>query len=144
MTRALYGGLVRLHPAAFRSRFGAEMLLNFDEAAASEGTARLLLDALASLLRQWLLRSGAWKLGPALLGALLQAIFLGLFYRWQHGVHFPRPVAIHGGVPASPLMLLMIYAASSIVIVVGLTALWVRAFVFKTAGVRPERRRAAA
>jgi hypothetical protein len=71
MTRALYASLLRLHPPAFRRRFGTEMLWVFDEARLSEGALVLLFDLLTSVTRQWLLRSGVWKAALALaLGAI--------------------------------------------------------------------------
>ncbi len=57
MTRTLYQGLVRLHPLAFREEFGAEMQWIFDETSAN-GVIALFADALASLLRQWIVRYG--------------------------------------------------------------------------------------
>ncbi len=56
--RALYLGLLRLHPEGFRQRYGDEMLWIFDEAAARGNAAPLFADALKSLCRQWLLRPG--------------------------------------------------------------------------------------
>jgi EF hand len=56
MVRFLYTGLLRLHPARFRQRFGQEMLWIFDQAAAQGRTAPLFADALLSLWRQWTLR----------------------------------------------------------------------------------------
>lgn len=53
MLRSLYIQLLRLHPAAFRRRYGDEMLSIFDEAGRP---APLLADALLSLTRQWVLR----------------------------------------------------------------------------------------
>ena len=47
--RALYGGIVRLHPAWFRERFGGEMMWIFE---AERGSMRLLADGLLSLVRQ--------------------------------------------------------------------------------------------
>lgn len=54
--RGVYVALLRLHPKAFRQRFAEEMLWIFDQAAAEQGAGRLLLDALTSLARQWLVR----------------------------------------------------------------------------------------
>jgi len=78
MTRALYEWLLWLHPPAFRRQFAAEMLWIFDEASESEGVVALLLDGLVSLMRQWLLRSGAWKVAAAVAGGLLQVTAGGL------------------------------------------------------------------
>jgi hypothetical protein len=54
--RFLYRFLLRLHPRAFRERFAEEMTAIFDEAAGTLGAARLLGDALLSLIRQWTFR----------------------------------------------------------------------------------------
>jgi hypothetical protein len=72
MTRFFYRGLINLHPRAFRERFGDEMLCVFDEAA-STGVATLFADGLGSLARQWLFRSGIWKMA---VGAVLSGVFL--------------------------------------------------------------------
>jgi hypothetical protein len=54
--RGVYVALLRLHPKPFRKQFGDEMLWIFDQAASERGAGRLLLDAITSLARQWLLR----------------------------------------------------------------------------------------
>jgi len=78
----LYACLLAMHPATFRERFAAEMMLNFEEAQASGASAAFFTDALRSLLRQWLLRSGSWKLAAAALGASLQlAAIAALWFR---------------------------------------------------------------
>ena len=53
LRRSVFAWMVRLHPAAFRVRFGDEMLAVYDDA---EGAPGLLRDAAGSLMRQWLLR----------------------------------------------------------------------------------------
>lgn len=80
MTRTLYRWLICLHPPAFRLRFEEELLWIFDEFRDASGGAPLLCDALISLLRQWLFRSGMWKwaLG-AIAGALPVFIGFGSF-----------------------------------------------------------------
>ncbi|HKV47391.1 MAG TPA: hypothetical protein VJN69_04815 [Candidatus Acidoferrales bacterium] len=60
MRRFFYRCLIRLHPRAFRERFGDEMLCVFEEAEHAAGSG-LLADAAASLMRQWILRSGLWR-----------------------------------------------------------------------------------
>ena len=55
--RHLYELLLRLHPKPFRERFSAEMLYSFDDGMQTEGCARLVVDGLVSLFRQWFLRS---------------------------------------------------------------------------------------
>ena len=57
VARRVYVGLLRLHPCDFRRRFGGEMLEIFDAAAESFGTAWLLGEIGASLLRQRMLRA---------------------------------------------------------------------------------------
>ncbi len=76
MAARLYGWLVRLHPPAFRERFGAEMLCVYDEAQRGERPG-LWLDGVASLARQWVARTGYWIVGVAALGALLQLALAG-------------------------------------------------------------------
>ena len=49
----LYRAVIRLHPAAFRTQFGREMALDFNDALAHRGFVPLLADALLSLARQW-------------------------------------------------------------------------------------------
>jgi hypothetical protein len=78
MTRALYRWLLWLHPPAFRQEFAGEMLWIFEEASASDAVAPLLADGFISLLRQWVLRTGSWKLAAAVIGGLLQVTVGGL------------------------------------------------------------------
>jgi hypothetical protein len=77
MIRACYRGLLWLHPPLFRRQFAGEMLWIFDQAAESHGAFALLCDGLASLARQWVLRSGWWKIAAALALALLEIVFGG-------------------------------------------------------------------
>jgi hypothetical protein len=67
MMRALYRGLLWLHPTSFEERFTEELLWIFDLRRASETGIALLLDGFVSLCRQWLFRSGLWKFGIGLL-----------------------------------------------------------------------------
>jgi hypothetical protein len=61
MLRLLYSWLLRLHPEGFRQRFGEEMLSIFDHAEKGPAAAKLVADALLSLVRQWTLRSEYWE-----------------------------------------------------------------------------------
>jgi hypothetical protein len=72
MMRSLYRGLLWLHPLEFREEFAGEMLWIFDEAAETVGVIPLLADALGSLLRQWTVRTRAWKFA---IGAMVNATF---------------------------------------------------------------------
>jgi len=56
MIRFLYRSVLRLHPQAFRTRFGDEMLSIFEQSPGRWFSSRLLLDAVHSLCRQWVLR----------------------------------------------------------------------------------------
>ena len=75
MMRGIYRTLLWLHPPAFRRQFGAEMLWIFDESPDAHGTH--CLDGAQSLLRQWLLRSGWWKVAIAVALAAMQITFGG-------------------------------------------------------------------
>lgn len=78
MTRALYRGLLWMHPPAFRQQFAGEMLWIFEQASAADGVAPLFADGVLSVLRQWLLRSDFWKVALALFGGMLQMNLGGL------------------------------------------------------------------
>ena len=84
MTRTLYRWFICLHPPAFRLRFEQEFLWIFDESSDALGAATLLCDAITSLLRQWLMRSGMWKwVLAAIAGALPILIGFGSFlFNW--------------------------------------------------------------
>jgi hypothetical protein len=58
-----YGLLVRMHPLEFRSEFGDQMIAIVEEMTAhGASSASIYFDAVVSLARQWLLRSGMlWK-----------------------------------------------------------------------------------
>jgi len=64
MLRMLYSWLLRLHPARFRKRFAQEMLSIFDQVEIGPAAAKLVADALLSLVRQWTLRSEYWENAP--------------------------------------------------------------------------------
>jgi hypothetical protein len=73
--RSLYLSFLWLHPRSFRERFAEEMLWIFDETQTTDGKAFLLCDGLNSMARQWVVRSGMWKVALAVLLALIQALF---------------------------------------------------------------------
>jgi hypothetical protein len=58
--RVLYQSVLRLHPPRFRERFEEEMMLIFDDSVAARGGFWLTLDAIFSVLRQWILRADHW------------------------------------------------------------------------------------
>lgn len=65
--RAIYRGVLWLHPASFEERFAEEMLWIFDLRQANETGIALLLDCFFSLGRQWLFHSDLWKFGVGVL-----------------------------------------------------------------------------
>jgi EF hand len=95
MIRFLYAGFLRLHPPAFRQRFGQEMLWIFDQAKANGRTAPLFADAILSLWRQWTLRSEFWRQPDTANRRALDGV--PVFYIGEGDA--PRTSAlIHGGV----------------------------------------------
>jgi hypothetical protein len=100
MMRSLYRSVLLLHPPDFRRQFAGEMLWIFDEASASEGAIKLLGDGVLSLIRQWMLGSGAWKLVAGALLAIMQLLFLsGLAHIERAGAATPHPLpaSLHSG-----------------------------------------------
>ena len=88
MSRLLYRCLLWLHPPSFRQQFAEEMLWIFDEES-KQALAWRFADCLISLARQWLVRSGLWKLLPAAVGGLLTlAAGLALPPALRHGLDF--------------------------------------------------------
>ncbi len=61
MLRFLYSAVLRAHPPYFRQRFSEEMQAIFDEVDTDLCRARLLADAVFSLVRQWTLRPQFWE-----------------------------------------------------------------------------------
>jgi hypothetical protein len=88
MMRTLYLLILWLHPAAFRRRFGEEMLSIFEEDGMHDFAGSMILDCLASLARQWALRTDSWKILAALAGAFVQVWGFGLrtfgYEQWSH------------------------------------------------------------
>ena len=128
MTRALYASLLRLHPPSFRRQFGGEMLWTFDQARVSEGTLVLLLDLFVSIARQWLMRSGVWKVALAMAGAVLQVTAGGV------GLYvFNRQIGTsHPGAPMTPflsdLVLVALWSVGMVFVMVFAAASWVTRF----------------
>jgi hypothetical protein len=89
MTRTLYRCLLTLHPPAFRREFSSEMLCIFEEAGPSPS---LFADALLSLTRQWLLRTGWWKFAVIIAGTLFQMGIGGIL--WLSFGKFPGPTGL--------------------------------------------------
>jgi hypothetical protein len=74
MMREIYRGLVWMHPPSFRAQFGDEMLWIFEESAAASPwrtVSPLFADAIASILRQWVIGRGTWKIAAGFVGGIL-------------------------------------------------------------------------
>ncbi len=123
MTRRLYMFLLRMHPRAFRQRFGDEMLGIFDQSAEKSS---LLADGFVSYFRQWTLRRHEVAFSPTtadvplfysaetevpragafMPGALISLVAFGLIcfttsHQWRQmslivGSHHPSPSHILG------------------------------------------------
>jgi hypothetical protein len=100
MLRWLYIQFIWLHPAPFRWRFGDDMLDDFDRAP-HRAKLRYFADAVASLVRQWLLRP-EFRHPEAPSGtteAVLGTVAVPLFQTIE--TYQPRPAALlHGGLLA--------------------------------------------
>jgi hypothetical protein len=94
MRRTLYRYLPWLHPRAIRERFADEMLWIFDETTGQKEL-RLFTDGAVSLLRQWTLHSGVWKVAA---GAVASSL---LVFGWWHGQESSLDQALRRGNPGA-------------------------------------------
>jgi hypothetical protein len=109
MIRSLYRCALRLHPPAFHKRFADEMLSIFDHCNGRLSHCKLLLDAFASLLRQWILRP-AFRHGLSA-GDSPQPAPYGIPSFYTIGAFRPRKTAvIHGLVLTSAIFCLTCFA----------------------------------
>jgi hypothetical protein len=123
--RVLYKLLVQIHPPAFRRQFAAEMLWIFDEASQSGGALPLCWDGFVSLARQWLFRSGSWKLAVAIIGACLQ-IAVGAFICATLGR--PGGYSVSTNLAMSTLIRLILWSLGPVLLLVLAATLWVKSF----------------
>jgi hypothetical protein len=100
MLRFLYRCVLRAHPASFRQRFADEMLSIYDQAEGKLSAAKLLVDGVISLLRQWALRPEFWQEAPPALAATGGA---PLFYTFDNPK--PRTAALFYGALLSAMVL---------------------------------------
>ena len=129
MIRTLYRWLVWLHPPAFRRRFADEMLWIFDEAAKSERVSALFFDAVISLARQWLLRSGYWKVAAGVAGGLLQVAAGGLgMLMLGRAQIVSRLTGSHPRMPIemSSLLVMTVWVVAGLLLMVILLSVWVK------------------
>lgn len=106
MLRSLYIQLLRLHPAAFRQRYGDEMLSIYDEAARAGSAWPLFGDACLSLGRQWLLRENEPEPQSA---ALASNDGVPVFYCADTSMP-PKSALVHGGLVALAAFALVAFA----------------------------------
>jgi hypothetical protein len=100
MLRFLYRCVLRAHPAYFRQRFADEMLSIYDQAEGKLSAAKLLVDGVISLLRQWALRPEFWPEAPP---ALVATDGAPLFYTFANPK--PRTAALFYGALLSAMVL---------------------------------------
>jgi hypothetical protein len=124
--RKIYKLLLRIHPPAFRRRFAEEMLWIFDETAPSSGTPGMLADVFLSLARQWVLRSGSWKLAVAMVGAAAQVTAGGLI--WIAFARLPVLPDDNADPAVGSLIRLILWSTGPIALMVAVASLWVRGF----------------
>ena len=142
--RTCYRCLLWLHPPVFRREFAGEMLWIFDQASESQGATALFFDGLGSLARQWLLRSGWWKIALAMALACFEVTVGGfgtmLFGRRNlvtaasdPSVRSLAEFSSHGAIAHQPLtigivMYLAVFVTGGLtVMVIGLT-FWMKSF----------------
>ena len=130
MVRKLYACLLLMHPRVFRRRFGDEMLCIFDDAAPSTGAFSLIVDGAVSLGRQWILRSGSWRLALAIVGACFQVTVGGLIWvALGHGASLHKKTSVPDPVALEHLMQFIVASLGGIVLMVATASLWMRSFV---------------
>jgi hypothetical protein len=78
MLRRIYRCILRLHPPAFRGRFGDEILSIFDQAKGKLSGFQLLMDSILSLIRQWTLRPEFWSESASVSAPAPQAALDGI------------------------------------------------------------------
>jgi hypothetical protein len=135
--RICYRCLLWLHPPMFRRQFADEMLWIFDQ---SPAHGALFGDGAASLGRQWLLRSGWWKIALAIALAVFQitAGGLGLAMSIRRAVTpsvaATQAVAAYAGplarrpIDLEIVMYLTVFVFSGLAAMVILLTFWMRRF----------------
>src|SRR6185369_3393607 len=106
------------------------MLWIFEEAA-GDGVAPLFTDGLISLLRQWLLRTGPWKLVAALVGGLLEVTAGGLgwllFSQSRMTEHLAAPAPDAAQAQAMSTMIYVgMWAVTGVLLMVVFLVFWVK------------------
>ena len=135
--RTCYRCLLWLHPPVFRREFAGEMLWIYDQSPSHAG---LVADGVGSLARQWLLRSGWWKIALAMALAVFQIVLGGLgmeLFRRRNLVApvrtsevaaaYTGPLA-HQPVTVEIVMYLAVFVTGGLAAMVILLTFWMRRF----------------
>lgn len=142
--RTCYRCLLWMHPPVFRREFAGEMLWIFDQASESQGALALFFDGLGSLARQWLFRSGWWRVALALGLAVLQVVLGGFSMLLFGRRHLAEPASsaavanigefsYHGAIAHQPLtigivMYLAVFVTGGLMIMVIGLSFWLKTF----------------
>jgi hypothetical protein len=91
----------------------------------------LLFDAFVSLMRQWLLRSGSWRVPAAVVGASVQFLMGGIiFVALGHG-HAVRQTARAFDPALQNLMRIVLAVGCGLVLLIAGAAAWMSGFIRK-------------
>jgi len=132
--RTLYRCLLCLHPPGFRLRFSEEMLWIFDEAGPALRRS-VFLDGLASIARQWVLRSGSWKAAVAVAAASVQIAMGGLIwlaFRQTGGTSHRGPSAQDAAALADLMRWIVLLSGALVSLVAGVSV-WFNKFAARRA-----------
>jgi hypothetical protein len=111
MVHWVYLVLLRLHPRAFRERFGDEMIAIFEEEERSGNNVSLLFDAVSSLFRQRFLRPPRREPSFSMAGPVRQPSDVPLFHTFDSSL--PRRSALVNGAVLSLICLVLLNFANS-------------------------------
>src|SRR5579885_1808918 len=129
--RWLYRSMLWMHPPSFRRRFASEMLCIFDES--GQRGISIYNDCFISLLRQWGLRSGLWKVIPAVIGGCLQvsagALLALLAWRVRGGQSSPAHVLSDHEMRG--LINLIVVLAGAVIFMVIALSMWLKSFIVR-------------
>jgi len=108
--RGIYHLLLRLHPPSFRVEFARDMALDFEDAANTYSFTRLLLDASASLVRQWWIEISPTR--PNHLSETRPSLLNGRYIMVHHAGFTPLQLGL-GFIASSTQLLLCMLALNT-------------------------------
>lgn len=109
LRRRIYDLFLQLHPASFRNEFARDMALDFEDAVTTYGSARLFVDAAASLIRQWWIALPSVLIDPV--PEPRPSLLAGSYVMVRHAGFTPAQLGL--GFLASSLQLLLCLLALS-------------------------------